>query len=319
MSGNSPSDAMSDQATHWMVALRDPAFDGWDAFTDWLAEDPAHAVAYDRAVALDAEVGSWFEAAPQARVQPLLASPRPRGHRWRWAGGAIAAALVAVVGGKMVVDRLPAPYAVETVPGARQALAFADGTRIELNGGTRLLLDRHAVRSVTLQRGEAVFHVVHDASDPFTVKVGDTSVVDVGTVFDVQRRADATAVAVAEGAVVYDPDSGNVRMQAGDALEAPDRGDAVVRKVATDSVGSWRVGRLTYASASLDRIADDLQRNLGERVRVSPSARAQRFTGTLALHGGASRVLPRIAPLLGVRASHSSEGWMLSSQDRARP
>src|SRR3546814_9914530 len=66
-----------------------------------------------------------------------------------------------------------APYTIATVPGARRTIDLADGSRIELNGDTRITLDKAAPRFASLDRGEAMFHVRHDDSDPFVVMVGD--------------------------------------------------------------------------------------------------------------------------------------------------
>src|SRR3546814_11644890 len=73
MAMTSPSDQLCDTARLWAIRVADADFganaDDWDGFTDWLAADPAHAAAYDRAVdataAADALIG---RASCRARV-----------------------------------------------------------------------------------------------------------------------------------------------------------------------------------------------------------------------------------------------------------
>ncbi|PMU97821.1 iron dicitrate transport regulator FecR, partial [Pseudomonas sp. GP01-A4] len=40
---------IADVARGWAIRVSDPAFSDWDGLTDWLAEDPAHVVAYNEA------------------------------------------------------------------------------------------------------------------------------------------------------------------------------------------------------------------------------------------------------------------------------
>ena len=49
------------RAIDWMIRQRDPSFAEWDAFADWLAEDPGHADAYDAIASLDADFNSRQE------------------------------------------------------------------------------------------------------------------------------------------------------------------------------------------------------------------------------------------------------------------
>ncbi len=47
---------MEAAALDWVIRQRDPGFEDWEAFTDWLDTDPAHAQAYHEAAALDADL-----------------------------------------------------------------------------------------------------------------------------------------------------------------------------------------------------------------------------------------------------------------------
>ncbi|GAA0732082.1 FecR family protein [Sphingomonas japonica] len=303
-------------ARDWAMRVADPAFADWEAFADWLEADPQHNVAYEAALAADAEIAAWFVAAPP---RPILAQPtvrRPR--RLIWGGGAVAAGL-AVVLGWSALDAGSDPYAIETAPGQRRQIALSDGSRIDLNGGSRIVLDDDSPRLAALERGEALFTVRHDAADPFVVTAGPSRLVDVGTVFNVVRTDRSTRVTVSEGAVVYNPDSEAVRLDPGKALFADDAAANVrVSAVAPEAVGAWTARRLVYSGTAIEDVAADLARNLGVAIAVEGAGTAP-FTGTIAIDGDPAAILDRTAPLLGLSAQRKGEGWVLTSRNRVRP
>ncbi|ATE66475.1 FecR family protein [Rhizorhabdus dicambivorans] len=303
---------MDDAAIDWIVRLRDPGFDGWEAFGAWLAADPAHAEAYHRLALADQDMGDLVKAVPAPVVAPVVGLPPVRRTitRRTWLGGAIAASVAGLIGFG-VIERQPAFYPVETAPGVRRTVTLEDGSRIALNGGTRVLLDRKDARFATLERGEALFDVVHDDDAPFKVAVGDATLVDVGTRFNVLREGKVTAVQVAEGAVIYNPDNEAVRLDAGQALRALD-GDAHLQLAAVSpaAVAGWREGRLIYDGQPMTEIAADLARWSGQPVRADPRLAERRFRGVLSLGDGDDIV--RLAPLLDVDVRRDGGTWILA-------
>ena len=294
------------RALDWVVRTGDPAFDDWEGFQAWLEADPRHAAAY-HAAALDVEdMAAATPAAPAAVVH--------RTRRWpAWAGGAVAASL-ALVAGYAALDMRADPYAVETRAGAMRTVALADGSAVTLGGATRVMLDRKDPRTATLERGQAMFVVRHDARDPFEVRVGGARLVDVGTAFDVKRTRGETRVAVSEGAVDYNPGSDGIRLTRGQGLVASDDG-AAVRVLAVDvaGVGSWRNSVLAYEGATLAEVADDLSRALGVDLRADPAVARRPFSGSIAtskLDGDPVRV----APLLGVAVRRRGDHWVMTAR-----
>ena len=292
------------RALDWVVRTGDPAFADWEAFQTWLEADPRHASAY-HAMALDVD-----EMAATVPPEPLIIGPR----RWpAWAGGAIAASL-ALVAGYAALDTRADPYAVETRAGAMRTVALADGSAVTLGGATKLMLDRNDPRTATLERGQAMFVVRHDVSDPFEVHVGAARLVDVGTAFDVKRTRGETRVAVSEGAVDYNPGVDGIRLAKGQGLVATDTG-AAVRVMAVDvaGVGSWRNSVLAYEGATLAEVADDLSRALGVDLRADPAVARRPFSGSIAtakLGGDPTRV----APLLGVSIRRRGSHWVMTAR-----
>lgn len=318
-------DSIREAAELWAIRLRDPDFADWDGFTDWLEADPVHNAAYEAAADADEEIGKVLATPPAPIAAPAAPTVTPvqvpqRRPRWRWAaaGGAVAAAVAGVFAWTTIRNDSPA-YAIETALGEHRTVALPDGSSVDLNAGTRLVLDKDTPRLAKLERGEALFHVRHNPRDPFVVRAGPVRLLDAGTVFNVVREMTGTRVAVAEGAVIFNPRREAIQINPGQAVSADDGGKPQLQSVATDLVGGWRIGRLSYTDTPLARIAVDLARNLGKPVRVAPGAGELRFTGTLALDGDAEQSMARIAPLLGVRAVPRGAGWTLTPQDRAYP
>lgn len=296
------------RALDWVVLIGSDAFDDWPAFQAWLEADPRHAAAYH---AMSADIADMAASVPAEVAAPVVVS-MPVRKRWPvWAGGAIAASLALFVGYEATETRAH-PYAVETAAGAMRTVQLADGSSIALGGATRLMLDRDDPRIATLERGEAMFVVRHDDSDPFEVSVGGARLVDVGTAFDVKHARGETRVAVSEGAVDYNPGQGGIRLVKGQALLVRD-GKATVTAVDVASIGSWRDSVLAYEGATLAEVADDLSRVLGVDLRADPTVAKRSFSGSIAtakLSGD-----PRMAaPLLGVAIRKRGGHWVMSSR-----
>lgn len=312
------SNRIEEEAIAWVIRLRDASAAEWESFTLWLEADPAHGAAYEEAALADQELEGLAGLGTAARPEPSLAPPRrpatfPRRAMLGWA---VAAALVGVIGtiGFVGEDN---SYPIVTAPGEHRALALADGSRIDLNGGTRLILDHDEPRWARLVEGEALFTVVHDDSDPFRVEAGGASLIDMGTVFNVKDDEGRLSVAVAEGAVRYETGSEVADLEAGMALVRSAGGEAIVTRRDPGTIGSWRDGRLSYAAASYAEVAADLARHLGIAVETSDAVALRQFSGTIMLDGEPGELRRRVSALLEVEIDASQSGWVLRARDGA--
>jgi transmembrane sensor len=288
-----------DQAIAWVMLTRDPSFADWDGFTAWLEASPEHARLYDALSLADAQIAEH------------LARPIPTARRrWRWpvVGGAVAAALALVAVVPRVMQPGFTPQTIASAAGQKLTVRLADGSRIDMNGGTRLVLDgpRHA----RLEQGEALFAVVHDEARPFEVASGDALIRDVGTTFNVVREPMRFTVTVSEGEIVFNPEREQVHLTAGQQIE--EAGDQLlVTRVEIAQVGAWRQGRLIYRGAKLARVADDLSRGLGLPVAADASVSARPFSGIIQLEGKGEGALRSAAMILGVEVRRSGDRWLL--------
>lgn len=304
-----------DEAIGWVIRLRRASAEDWEAFTAWLEADPAHLAAYEEAEMADmgAEELRLDPPAPEPAV--WIPAERRFGRR-AFAGWALAASLVAAVGYGLLPTSGGA-YAVETAPGQRQIVTLADGSRIDLNGGTRLLLDKDRPRFAGIERGEALFHIVHDEQVPFEVDAGGAVLRDLGTEFNVVKDARLLEVSVSEGALLYNPGREAARLDPGMVLKAMPMEPLWIGKLDRDSVGVWREGRLVYSAATVSRVAADLSRNLGVDVAAADEVARRPFSGVIVLEGPPGDVLARASALLGLELVRANGGWLLTTRSGA--
>jgi transmembrane sensor len=307
-------DAVQDAAAQWHIRLGTPAASGadWAAFTDWLEADAAHCEAYDRVAMADAAYGEALAERPP-EAQP--ASNDNDGIIWfkRRSFLAIAAsAVLALIATPLMLGGRDL-QSFETKPGETRTIALNDGSRIELNGGTRLELDRADDRYARLESGEAAFTIRHDAANPFTLDVGDSQLVDVGTLFNVRHGDDGLELAVGEGAVSFNPDDEALLVTAGNQLNfAQNAARPMLSATDPQSVGGWRTGKLIYRDAQISRIALDLSRSFGATVTVDPKISGKRFSGIIQVDRDQAATLRKVERLLGVKAKPSRGGWILT-------
>lgn len=314
--GSEAQESVRARAIEWHVRLRHGDDAAWDEFALWLAEDPAHAEAYDAIEQLDLAIEPLLPKItfrkPANDGDPLAETPvRPTRGLAIW-GGAIAASIAVTFA--VAPQWASSRYEVVTQPGQRRTIALDATTQIVLNGATRMTFDRRDPRFAALAEGEALFRVRHDGARPFRLELGNDRVVDVGTVFNVVRAGGEVRVAVAEGKVVYDPESHAIQLAAGQALVDRAGSDTVrVTEVSPAAVGAWNAGRLVYSAASLSQVAADLGRAIGVRIAVAPGIADRPFSGAIALDGSGAAQLARLQLALDVAIKADRDGWTMKA------
>ena len=305
-----------DEAVGWHVRLSEADEKTWTEFTAWLEADPAHRIAFDRVEDLDSELeNEVFHEVAEDDV-PEFVSPARQFAPWLTAAG-IGTSLVLAF---LFFNRAPAPVEYATRTGESRTVVLADGTQINLNTATILRVD--GLRHITLEKGEALFHVARDTVHPFVVTSGDRNIRDIGTVFDVLRSAGAVTVVVAEGRVGVSPRDKHERevaLQQGDRLVHSEvTGATAIERVDPDQALAWRRGYLVYRNAPLSAVASDLNRYFAAPIALDPGVATQRFTGVLRIDNQ-DAILNRISQFLPVTVDRGKDGRIILRAYAARP
>lgn len=311
---------MLEQAAAWVVRLHaeDVSEADWLRLEAWLAADSRRRQAYDEAEGLWAAVGSHGEAIrlrlDAGPVENLvdLGPRRPARRAWRSWALAAAPMAAAVVAGLLLIgpalDRRVMTY--RTAPGETRDVVLKDGTRIAMNGDSRLTVQLTGeVRRVRMDQAQAAFDVAHDSDRPFLIEVGESQVRVIGTAFDIRRDATSTRISVSRG-IVQVSDLENpvlaVRLTVGQSAARDDATDhTVVSTVNPASIAAWRQGRLTYQDRPLSEVATDLSRAFRTPVTVTERAAPLQFTGVLELDDE-DQVIARLEAFLPLSATRAN-------------
>lgn len=266
---------LMDEALHWLAVLQDDAAsaDERRAFEAWLAANPAHREAWQRARHVWARLEILAPALrDHVNVVPLKA-PRALPSRRSWLRMAAAASVAVVAGGYVLAD--PALFA-DYATGVRQrrSLLLADGSKIELGGDTAISVAlRRSERIVTLHGGEAFFTVAADAGRPFIVKTAGGSTRALGTAFNIKTLGDAATVTVTEHAVLVAAPSGEqVAVTEGRQVRYDTGGLGAATPADLADVLGWQRNRLIFQGAPLGDVVADLQRYSRGRVIITDAA-----------------------------------------------
>jgi transmembrane sensor len=237
----------------------------------WLNEHPDHLTAWELAS------DSWDEThdIPVSLVHPP-ARIAPRAAQQRSKPLLAALAVIIVVATFLGVLHFTGGREVTTAVGEQRTLSLDDGTRIELNTDSSVVVqyDDHT-RKITLRSGEAYFQVAPERR-PFRVIAGGRQIVALGTTFIVRRDPDTVAdpltVTLIEGHVAVAPVYTAVPhalppapipdvtvLSAGERLRVRRQG-SVVDAPAIDKLTAWTRGELVFDSVSLREAVAELNR-----------------------------------------------------------
>lgn len=288
-------DRVARQATHWFVRLRadDTSESDRRQWRHWLQEDPAHRLAYERMERLWSSLGDFANTREvERRLRGGTGVPGERRWRgWHWPSLAATVLLAAGALALLVIPRQSPPDVTEyaTGLGERRSVALEDGSRVELDAGTRLQVrfDK-ATRHVALLEGRAFFRVAKDGRRPFEVVSDQGGVLALGTRFEMSRLADALDVALYEGSVALlsKGEDAAARSRLGvmvpgqKARVANDRMALLPQTVVDGESPGWLEGRLVFSDTPLSEAVAEFNRYGPRRMVLGDAAVGrQRISG----------------------------------------
>lgn len=298
------------------------------AFEAWRAQSLDHEIAFER------EAAAWEELdrlkvlrAPQIVADPELLAPTPipgarpsrrRLGRQGWAAMA-ASLLVAVTGGAAAVVSVSASPAYATGIGERRLVRLPDGSTVELNTDSKIVLRRaRGGRIIDLIRGEAMLHVAKDAR-PVDIRARTARLHAQSGEVVVRLRQSNTQIIVKEGVVVAETEAApNTR------IPLPSRSGVLIdTKISAihhlspedlEKALAWRQGAIILDGETLSEAVAEFNRyNVRKIVVTDRSAGALRVGGYFDASDidGFVTALTRAFP---VRADHRGDGAVILSR-----
>jgi transmembrane sensor len=289
-------------AAKWLIELdtAENIEEHWPAFEAWLDEKPENRAAFasmERAWRAVEDLKVFHLQRKTLDTDPLLTRQLNSSvfRRSWWSPWVVSAAVVLLafaIGVALWRSVKLTPAAVEAATwdsyttdyGERKSAQLADGSKVELNTNTKLLVNRASRgREVVLDQGEALFAVEHDPDHPFLVRMGASSVQSLGTTFSVWRKSDSESVTlVKEGRVrvtspAYPPQVVLAQHAAtvsasGVRVEELDP-EKVERKF------SWTNGKLSFKGETLEEIVAEFNRYNRTKLKIDDPLIAQRRIG----------------------------------------
>lgn len=196
------SESLEAQAARWLAVLDsdNPPQQKITEFKEWINQSYAHRAAFEALLSLWDEMNILTQSVPPRRKE---------GYRLSFAGTwsrRIAACLplimLTVLTLALVVTPAPQTSVYATNVGEQKTVELPDGTTVLLNTDTWMKVAYDdAVRSVKLDRGEALFQIAKDTRRPFEVYAGNGTIRALGTAFTVHLRDARVEVLVTEGVV----------------------------------------------------------------------------------------------------------------------
>lgn len=299
---------IAEQAAEWLLTLQseDLTQEQRTGLVEWLCESPHHVAALFRICELQrdlARFAKWREIAPLTRKSPSkimrLVPKRPvtpslAGRRWGRAAALAASVVVVCLVGWLGFARL-GHQEFSTQAGERREITLADGSVMDLSPDTDVAVRYRAhERLLTLDHGEAVFHVAKDRSRPFIVEAARTRVRAVGTIFRVQRTVRHVCVSVVEGVVAVSEEPLAWHRSLGPAPPLPLLSLAANEQVSinvsgiisavhwtdVNAAGATGSNRLTFEDQTVADVANRFNGRNRIQIEISdPSLAARRISG----------------------------------------
>jgi transmembrane sensor len=294
--------AAEEQASLWAARLEGGTLDAADriALDAWLAAAPAHRALLSDYCQFSADLEQVLPelvAAGSVALPPAAAQPARPWFRLSWltlAGGTALAAAAAVALFFTVATPAPKAETLATSVAQRQSFVLSDGTRVELNAQTSLLVENtRDERRVRLASGQAYFAVAKDPSRPFVVETPTGSVRVTGTVFDVRTdKVSELDVTVVEGSVQVRPmtlpgqaPASPRALTAGDQLTSGPAGTRFLKltPAALDDALAWRQGQIVTTGLPLGTVLARFAHFHGRGLTATPGAEKLGIGGRYAL------------------------------------
>jgi transmembrane sensor len=285
------------QAATWFARLRadDVSELERQQWRLWIAENPAHQRAYAQLESLWSAIGE-FATAPEVdwalRTSPRIpARPDPAPRAWRrWLAG-VAAVLIATAIALPLLFPFspPPPTSYLTAIGERRSLQLDDGSRVDLDAGSRLEVRfTDSARDITLLQGRALFSVAHETRRPFRVATQNGNVQALGTRFEVSQQAQTSDVSLYQGrvALLSRASSRQASTRLGELVPgqkarlADDHMTVLAQTVEAGGAPAWLNGRLVFNDTPLGEAVAEFNRYSRIPLRIgTPALQDLRISG----------------------------------------
>jgi transmembrane sensor len=315
------------EAARWVVRLSDapPSATDQSQFDAWMAQGGEHELAYMRArmawqrLDLMSALPIPDSLLEDDAAEPALAShithplKRQPGqvHMKRFIP--IAASFIAISATLTLTIAVATPHAYATTLGEQKTIRLSDGTTIDLNTDTRIVVSYGLrTRTVKLEHGEAMFHIA-GAKRPFIVRTTTAHLNAQSAELCVRSTGDATQVIVSHGqATATDTRADAKPVSLTSDTQAIVNGQSPrvthLSVIDMERVMAWRKGVIALNGETLSQAASEFNRYNRKKIVVSGTAARNIRVGGLFRSTDVDRFVLGVVSTFPVTASEDDDG-----------
>jgi transmembrane sensor len=319
------------EAAAWIALLHSPDRNAEveAGLKRWIAANELHAKVWEAATDIWSETAGLPRRIPSP---PPISSSRVRRTYLR---PVLAVAVLCLTAAGVALQHF-LPSGVSTAVGEQRTLNLEDGTRIELNTDSRVVVkyDAHT-RTVILESGEAYFLVAHEHR-PFTVVAGERKILALGTAFTVRRDDgainDSVTVTLLEGRVAVAPvdttvDNASTEpaneqvkvLNPGQRLRVRKHTAPALDSLSTDKATAWMRGQLIFDHTPLREAAAEFSRYNKVKISVASPQAAEIPIGGIFRIGDSRSFARAVAASYGLTVTQRGDELVLEPAQGPAP
>ncbi|THU05089.1 DUF4880 domain-containing protein [Lampropedia puyangensis] len=311
---------VAQQAAQWFVRCSEGKLtpQAQQAFDTWLAADPAHTAAWERAM----HISGHMQQLPANVASPVLQRPSRHSTNRRAAIRALAALLVTAPAGWWAWRHAPAPWHSDwaSATGQLRTVTLPDGTQVLLDTASAIDVAFDATqRAIHLRAGAImvttapdpiVRNAPHGLARPFLVLTEQGQARAIGTQFSIRLEGNRSQVAVLEGAVALSPRNGHAThtLHAGQQSQFTSNAVSDVEPLSTQAQ-QWANGILAVENMPLGSFVAELARYRSGLLQCDPAIASLRITGAFRV-ADTDAVLHNLTQLLPISVRQRTRYWV---------
>jgi transmembrane sensor len=195
---------------------------------------------------------------------------------YKWFLRVAAVAIIGAIGYGVYFFR-PAALLTKTTPaGTQDSIRLSDGSKVSLDENTTITYPGEFSgneRKISLEKGNAFFSVTRDKKHPFIVQLGQSSVVVLGTRFNITTTTDEIYVSVKTGSVMFESGAEeNSVLTAGKGVVYNRLTETLTPvDVTNNNADAWLTHELNFTDASLREVIQSLEHYYKIRIALNDS------------------------------------------------
>lgn len=210
-----------------------------------------------------------------------------------------------IINDTIVLPVVPGRNQLIVPKGKRGILWLADGSRVDINAGSRVIFPNGfdgQRREIALE-GEACLDISKDKEHPFIAHTCNFRVKVLGTLFNVSTSRDQNAgkVTLAEGAVELQTQEEKIKLSPGE--QALLEGNSMKKqKVDIYPLLCWKEGILLLDNRKITEIVTQLSEYFGQSISCDPAIQNLELGGKLSLQDNLPATLKILCNVSGLQA-----------------